>query len=95
MHWMRLRRSGASGTPCGTGLPDEFRIRTAEDVLGLVAEQVLAVRESPNSTTIEKARTIGYLASVALRAVELANLSGRVDALERALKGKRNAKKTQ
>ncbi|MEM6559783.1 MAG: hypothetical protein AAF605_08365 [Myxococcota bacterium] len=47
-----------------------------------MAEQIDAVRNDENSTTIEKARAIGYLAGVTLRAVELTNLVGRIEALE-------------
>ena len=41
--------------------------------------------------TLEKARAVGYLAGVALKAVEIADLAGRVEAVERVLKGRRKA----
>ena len=86
-HWARLHRAGESGTPGGT-LPLPFRLQTARDVLGLLEEQIGAVRADPHAATLEKARTIGYLAAVALRAVETADLAGRLEALEHVLKGR-------
>ena len=61
------------------------RVRTARDVLLLLEEQIQLVRAANEATTIERARTIGFLAGVALRAVEAADLAGRVEALEMTL----------
>jgi hypothetical protein len=66
-------------------------LKTARDVLALLEEQIDAVRGEPDAGTLEKARTIGFLAGVALRAVEVADLSARVEAVERVLKGRRKA----
>ena len=87
--WARMDRAGECGTPGGT-LPVPFRLKTAQDVLRLIEEQVVAVRGVPETTagTLERARTIGYLAEIALKAVEIANLAGRVEALERTLKAR-------
>jgi hypothetical protein len=57
--------------------------------LELIAEQVNAVRAEAEAGTLEKARCLGYLAAIALRAVEVAELAERVDALERALKDRK------
>ena len=38
--------------------------------------------------TLEKARCIGYLAGVSLKAIECGNLAGRLEALEAALKAR-------
>ena len=84
--YKRLRRAGSCQTPGQTLLPAPFRLQTARDVLGLIAEQVEAVRAEPEAGTLEKARVVGYLASVALRAVETADLADRLEALERAMK---------
>jgi len=67
-------------------LPAEFRLQTATDVLGLVEEQVAAVRSDAEAKTLEKARTIGYLAGIALKAVEAGNVAARLEAVEFALK---------
>lgn len=83
--YKRLRRAGLSQTPGQTLVPMPFRLKTAQDILALLAEQVAAVREDENAGVLEKARCIGYLAGIALKAVEVADLSTRVEALERAL----------
>jgi hypothetical protein len=86
--WARMRRAGERGTPGGTQLPLEFRLRTAQDILALLEEQVKAVRGDSEAGTLEKARTIGYLAGIALKAVETADLAARLEALEAVLKGR-------
>jgi hypothetical protein len=84
--YKRMQRTGSSQTPGQTLVPLPFRLKTAYDVLTLIEEQVNAVREEPEAGTLEKARTIGYLAGIALKAVEVADLSGRVEALEQVLR---------
>jgi len=88
--WMRMRRAGESGTqsrtPSGTLIPVPVRIQTAKDILALLAEQLAAVRADPEAGALQKARTIGYLAGIALKAVEIADLTARVEELERILK---------
>jgi len=61
--WARMQRAGESGTPGGT-LPLPFRLQTARDVLALLEEQVGSVRSEGEAGTLEKARTIGYLAGL-------------------------------
>jgi hypothetical protein len=51
-------------------------------------EQVAAVRSEASAGTIEKARTIGFLASIALKAIEAGDLTGRLEAMEAILKGR-------
>jgi hypothetical protein len=85
--YRRLRRSGEPcTTPRTTLLPTEFRLKTAADVLALLAEQFAAVRAEGEAGTLEKARTLGYLATVALRAIEAGDLAVRLEALEAVLK---------
>jgi len=48
--------------------------------------QILAVLGDKELGTVERAKTIGYLSSIQLRAIETAQLAARVEALERALK---------
>ncbi len=86
-----MQRAGGGQTPGQTLLPLPFRVRTALDVLALLEEQVNAVRDDPDVGTLERARAVGYLAGVALKAVEVADLAGRVEAVERVLKGRRKA----
>ena len=47
-------------------LPTDFRVRTAYDILTLLDDQVRAVREDEELGSLERARCIGFLASVAL-----------------------------
>jgi hypothetical protein len=61
-------------------------LQTAQDVIDLLQEQVEAVRAESEAGTLEKARTVGYLAGIALRAIEVGNLAGRLESLEAALK---------
>jgi hypothetical protein len=89
--YKRMQRAGSSQTPGQTLVPLAFRLKTAWDVLALLEEQLNAVREEPDAGTLEKARTVGYLAGISLKAVEVADLSGRVEALEQVLKGRRRA----
>jgi hypothetical protein len=63
-----------------------FRLQTAQDVIDLLQEQVEAVRGEQEAGTLEKARTIGYLAGIALKAIENGNLAARLEALETILK---------
>jgi hypothetical protein len=59
-------------------------------VLELLGEQIEAVRQDQIITTTERARTVGYLCGIALTAVETANMAERLDALERALKQRKD-----
>jgi hypothetical protein len=67
-------------------VPAGFRLQTAQDVIDLLQEQVALVRADEDAGTLEKARTVGFLAGVALRAIEAGNLAARLEALELALK---------
>jgi hypothetical protein len=89
--YARLHRGGVCQTPSQTQLPAEFRLKTARDVLDLIAEQVQAVRAEQEAGTLEKARTIGYLAGIALKAVEVADLADRLEAVEKVLKGRKDS----
>src|SRR5471030_3199658 len=81
--YRRIRRAGDDcTTPCTTRLPLEFRLRTASDVLDLLEEQVDAVVKDADSTALEKARCIGFLCGVTLRAIEAGDLVARMEAVE-------------
>jgi hypothetical protein len=89
--YKRMQRAGSSQTPGQTLVPLPFRLKTAQDVLALIEEQVNAVREEPEAGTLEKARAIGYLAGIALKAVEVADLSARLEAVEQVLRRRKAA----
>jgi hypothetical protein len=85
--YRRLRRGGdESTTPSTTPVPLPFRLKTAADVLALLEEQVAAVRAEAEAGPLEKARVVGYLAGVALKAIEAGNLAARIEMLEAVLK---------
>jgi hypothetical protein len=85
--YRRTRRAGDNcTTPGTTQIPLPFRLQTAADVLALLEEQIAAVRAAPNADRLEKARAIGYLASISLRAIETGNLAARLEMLEMVLK---------
>ena len=87
--YKRLHRAGDCRTPGQTQLPSEFRLQTAQDILALLAEQIGAVRAEPSAGTLEKARVIGFLAGAALKAVEVSDLSSRLEAMEAVLKARK------
>lgn len=91
--YQRTRMAPAGGflTPAQTPVPPQFRLKTAQDVIDLLGEQVNAVRGDEGLSTAERARTIGYLAGIALRAIEAGDLAGRLEALERILAARRAA----
>ena len=84
--YRRMRRASDGCTTGCTTLPADFRLRAATDVLQLLEEQVEAVRAEKKAGALEKARTIGFLASIALRAIADGNLAARIEALELILK---------
>jgi len=87
--YRRTRRAGdGCTTPCTTPLPADFRLRTAADVLALIEEQVAAVRADADAGALEKARTVGFLAGVCLRAIEAGDMAARLEALETVLKAR-------
>jgi len=61
-------------------------LQTAQDVLALIGEQVEIVRADQQAGKLEKARCIGYLATIAMRAIETGELATRLEAVERTLK---------
>ena len=81
----RLRRAGRSDAPPRSTLPEPIRVQTARDVLDLLGEQINVLRADLSLGTVERARTLGSLAGVALRAVETADLEARLAAVEHVL----------
>jgi len=82
--YQRRLRSGL--TACQTlNLDSPAKIQTAQDVLYLMEETINDVREA-DADALVRARCIGYLAAITLKAVETANLEARVEAVEETLK---------
>src|SRR5208282_6361939 len=91
--YRRLQRGGSSSTPCSTPVPADFRLGTAAEVLALLEDQITALCEDAEVKTVERARAIGYLAGIALRAIEAGDLTARLEALETVLKSRNGATK--
>jgi hypothetical protein len=94
----RLRRletllSRLAAVVRGRTAPPPRRLQTAHDVLALLHEQVEALRAATWVATVEKARAVGYLASLARQAIETADLAARLDQLEATLKATNGAAK--
>ena len=89
--YKRTARSGGGQTPGQTLVPLPFRLKTAADALKLLEEQDAAVREEPEAGTLERARCVGYLVGVALKAIEAGDLAARLEAVEAVLKARRAA----
>ena len=87
--YKRTARAGGGPTPGQTLVPLPFRLKTAADVLKLLEEQVAAVRDDPETGTLERARCVGYLVGVALKAIEAGDLAARLEAVESVLKARR------
>jgi hypothetical protein len=75
-------------------IPVETRLRCAADVIRLLEQQVGAVLGDTTLGTTERARTIGYLASVSLRSIEAGNLAARIEALESVLKNREKGERS-
>jgi hypothetical protein len=82
-HDRRLRTANANGE---SQIPASFHLKTVADVLALLEEQVEALQADDEAGVLERARTVGYLAGIALRAIETGNLATRIEMLEMVLK---------
>jgi hypothetical protein len=82
-HDRRLTRPRAEGSR-SLALP--FRLKTASDLLTLLEEQITAVRGDQEAGALERARVVGFLTGIALKAIEAGNLQARLDMLEAVLK---------
>lgn len=68
-------------------VPLTFKLTSAQEILEVLAQQarILAGSSDPSSV-IGRAKVIGFLCSVALRAIEVGGLEARLDALEAQLR---------
>lgn len=79
------QRSGSTAPRGTVTLPLPVRIETAQDILRLLSEAVGEVRAEDRAGALDRARAVGYLAGIALRAVETASLEARLLAVEEAM----------
>jgi len=78
--WQRMKKAGESGKPSIRTLNPE-EIRTAQGLRDLLSEVISEVRET-NGDTFIKARLVGYLVSIGIKAVETADHEERLSNLE-------------
>ncbi len=72
-------------------LPRPVRLQVASDVAALLSEAVAEVRADRKAKGTERARALGYLASIALRLIEARELEGRLEMLEHVIAGRPGA----
>jgi hypothetical protein len=71
--------------------PPSRPLQTAQDVIDLLQEQVEALQAVRWSGAVQKARAIGYLASIARQAIETGKLAQRLAILELVLQQKKGS----
>jgi hypothetical protein len=85
----RRRRRGTSVEPVEPSLVSgPLRFETAKDLLAVLEGQLAAVLADGSLGSAERARVVGYLLTVGLRALEVRDMAGRIEALELHLKGR-------
>ena len=84
--YKRATRATVAQTPGQAPIPVSFRLQTASDALALLAEQVASVQTDLTLTTVERARCIGYLVGISLKAIEAGDTVARLEAVEAVLK---------
>jgi len=65
-----------------------YRIEKAKDLLRILEDTIDSVREDDVITSLQRARTLGYLISIGIRVIETSNMEGRIEALEQVLKNR-------
>ncbi len=85
--WQRARRAGeiTGFKVLRVSSPDE--IRTANALLTVLAGLIKEVLETKDGDVFMRARTAGYIISIGLKAVEVADLESRLDNLENKIMG--------
>ncbi len=80
--YKRLRRVGSCRTPVKLFNPgDPVRIQTARDVLNLLEVVIQEVRVA-DVDILTRARCLGYLAAIILKAIEVGDFEERLSRLE-------------
>ena len=90
------KRRAAHGSTDGSvtrTLPLPVRVETAADILNLLSDAIGEVRAEMQAGALDRARAVGYLAGIALRAVETSGLEARLAALEEALTTKEEVRR--
>ena len=69
-----------------TEQPPPRQLKTAQDVIDLLHEQVEMLRGVRWANAVQKARAIGYLAGIARKAIETGTLAERLEILDIVLR---------
>jgi len=67
-------------------VPTEHRIEDLDDVLELLARAALLVERDPDARGAERGRSLAAIAAAALRVLEIREVAKRLEAVESALK---------
>ena len=88
--WQRQRRAGETVGFKVLRVSSPEQVKTAQGLLGVLAGLIGEVLTTKQGDIFMRARTAGYLISIGLKAVEVANLEARLTSLEnKVLGGKR------
>jgi hypothetical protein len=80
--WQRARRAGKSGGFKVLRISSPEEIRTAHALLNVLAGLIKQVLETKEGDIFMRSRTAGYLISIGLRAIIVADLEARLTNLE-------------
>ncbi len=85
-----FKRKARAAEPCPTRLtlPVEFRAQTAADVLALLNEQLDTLRQDASLGSVDRAKAVGSLAGISLRAIEAGDVAARVNGAAEKLSGR-------
>jgi|SRR6266536_1779801 len=81
----RRRLHRAAARTCLPRAPAPTRLRVAADIEAVLSRAVDLATGDPKAKDVEKARALAQIASVALRLIEVHDLTERLEALERIL----------
>ena len=95
MNLVRRVQNLEARPPLRLAAPEPVALEAPADVLAVIEEQVNAVRADPLAGPGEKARTLGFLSGLALRAIEAKDLDARLEAVERVLKLRKDQERRQ
>ena len=85
--WQRQRRAGETVGFKVLRVSSPEEVRTAQGLLAVLAGLIKQGLESKQGDIFMRARTAGYLISIGLKAVEVADLEARLTSLENKIMG--------
>jgi hypothetical protein len=85
--WQRQRRAGEDGGFKVIRVSSTEEIKTANALLTVLAGPIKEILETKESDIFMRSRTAGYLISIGLKAVEVADLEQRLTNLENKILG--------